>query len=191
MPRKKGHLTNHKLLGERVQQERRRQGLTQEDLATKIGTTQSQLSQFERGQDGVVSSEVLNRLTNFLEILPQKKEASTTSLFFCPNPLCGEALVQKHRFMLLNGRIKKLDSAAYSITPCFFQNEFSSSLFCRHCGTSMESSCPDCQEDVQNAGCYCERCGGPFINSADARVIGEEALLSPKPTVNIEEEATV
>lgn len=164
-------LSKH-LLGEQVQLERRRLGMTQADLANQVGSTQSQISLLERGQVGAVSTETLERITSLLEISKSKTSSPASTGGYCPNPLCCAAVRQKDSFGFLDGTIYRLESPKYTLNPWFSQT-----AYCKHCGTKMQKSCPDCGNEIPSGGCHCDTCGVPFIGLAHARTVCESVPI--------------
>ena len=74
-------------IGQRIQQAREEQGLTQEELAIKLGCTQSALSNYELGKRRLYLAgleqiaEILGKsLSYFLELPPERFQDELTSL---------------------------------------------------------------------------------------------------------------
>lgn len=59
---------NNKLIGERVRYYRRKKGLTQQNLADKVGVTWEMISRYERGETTILGK--LEELSSALEIAP-------------------------------------------------------------------------------------------------------------------------
>lgn len=171
------------LLGEQVQLERRRIGMTQAELGKRVGVSQSQISQFERGQEVAVSDETLERILSLLEIQPQKAPPGEATRPYCPNPLCDAAGLRESRHEYVDGTVKPLKKPVFTLIP-----HFSNGSHCTECGTKLIDACPDCGKRITQVGAYCAECGGPLISASLARMVAGPGIRKKMENRSVKDE---
>ena len=141
-------------------------GLTQIELAERIGCKQSAVSMFERGNAHALSQEKIALVAELLEIpLPARNPAppaATSGLLrYCPLYDCPA-----NKTFVVQGKILALpqpDAAGHG-------------KHCRFCGELLESRCPGCGQPIEPGAC-CTSCGSPYIPTPES--------VSPESTQNL------
>jgi len=136
---------------------RRDLGLTQSQLAEKVGCTQAALSMFESGKPTKLSEEFVKKAAAVLEIDLAKNPApavvSITAAFsegvlgFCPDPECPSNFPY-----LVGGRL-------------VYRSHLAAGKHCAHCGELLEKRCPACGAPL-NEGACCAACGSGYVTPA-------------------------
>lgn len=144
-------------------------GLTQSELADKVGCKQSALSMLERGRFSAVSRETLAKIAAEVgvqlpaEATPPAAAAATLALpplgfAFCPNPDC-------------------LSNLPYFVGPELLLlplGPAGEGPRCAVCGEILVRACPACGAPARrNAGC-CADCGAPLVPAP------EDAAADPR-----------
>ncbi len=142
-----------------LREARNRSGLKQTELAEQIGTSQSQISQFEGGRTDALSTEKIVRLAEALGVdpdevlgpsIPYRRDAK---VFFCPNPNC------------LAGKLRRLGNRNV-VHPSFQTGPTTAeSMWCVACTDALEVTCggQGCGKPaVANATC-CPFCGRVYV----------------------------
>jgi len=130
---------------------------TQKALAKEFGTSQSQLSKFEKGYPNVISREKLLDLRRVLEpeyseIFSQEKPPSRVrrQLAFCGNWECPAAVLY-----VIDGQIL--------VRPRFLERDASDPGRCEFCDDEeLLSHCGHCGSEL-HVGVRCHQCGEVFV----------------------------
>jgi DNA-binding XRE family transcriptional regulator len=163
--------TLHRILSEA----RRAQGLTQSELARKIGCKQSAVSMMERGQAAALAWNKIEAIAKLLAVdikafapddaSPTHAPATLNRKCYCPTFDCPA-----NTPYAVNGRLMAL--------PRELESE---GKHCNYCGELLESTCPDCGSDI-NQGACCTTCGAAYIATPDALPNGIEAWAQAQRT---------
>ena len=169
-----------------VRQSRRSQGLTQEELAGRVGITKGALSRYESGDVRVVGDATLRSLCEALRlvtpgwlssaageaglVLAAARPSGRLARYYCPTPFCPLNPV-----FMVAGWIRFM--------PLQVESVAAAQVVCQWCGADLQSQCPSCGADlVENSG-VCVACGSDYVQPA---AVDEETLrilqFSP-PTV--------
>lgn len=141
---------------EQFKNARRDLGLTQSQLAEKIGCKQAALSMFESGRPTKLSEEFVKKAAEVLEIDLTERPAATVPLAaafapgvlgFCPDPECPSNLPY-----LVGDRL-------------VYRPRLAAGKHCVHCGELLEKRCPACGAQL-NEGACCAVCGTGYVTSA-------------------------
>jgi transcriptional regulator with XRE-family HTH domain len=147
-------------LHEAVLTARRRQGLTQSELASRVGSSQSAISMFEAGRADALSQEkivlIARELGLDLSVLaaaPEAGPAAPEILKFCPVDDCPSNVPYVSR-----GRL--------GYHPALVEGPASERTRCRYCGELLESACPneECRLPVAEGAC-CRGCGTAYVTA--------------------------
>ncbi len=142
---------------EQVTAARRAMGITQTDLAERIGSKQSAVSMFERGNVHALSQEKIGLVAELLEIpfstrQPDQGPAAAMPLRYCPLFDCPA-----NKPFVVQGKVLALprpDAAGHG-------------KHCRFCGELLESRCPGCGQAIEPGAC-CPSCGSPYIPTPES-----------------------
>ena len=146
-------------IAELFRQARRRQGLTQSQVAREVGCKQSAISMFEAGRADALSQEKQQKLAELLGIAPEFLAAKDSghpgrvplALKFCPIPDCPSNIPY-----FVAGRL--------CLRPAMVQGVRGAREWCASCGEVLEESCPNesCRAEVQE-GAFCRKCGTAYV----------------------------
>ena len=142
-------------------------GLTQNELAEKVGCKQSALSMLERGRASAVSRATLAKIAEAVGVeLPAGAVPAAAAVAaalplgfaFCPNFECLSNLPY-----FVGGELLLLPLGAAG-----------DGKHCAVCGELLARACPACGAPVRRGGGCCGLCGAPFValpdgEPADAR----------------------
>ena len=141
---------------ERFKEARRSLGITQSQLAAKVGCKQAAISMFEKGKPTKLSNEYVQKMAKILQLdikemmkeadaaRSEEKEESAFAAGFCPDPECPS-------------------NASYMVgRRTFFRITLQRGNYCAHCGEVLEKSCPACGAPV-NEGACCTMCGARYV----------------------------
>ena len=126
-------------------------GLSQAELGSAVGCSQSALSRLENGQIDAISEEVAQALCGTLGIDPKLYQPNEVT-FCCTNPTCP----QSHLY-LING-------SQVACRPWTMKAQADSTPHCPACGGVMSSSCldPKCRAPLVPGHAFCTKCGQPY-----------------------------
>lgn len=141
-------------LPEAVRSERRAQGKTQRELAAAVESTQSQISQFEKGKISAVSDEIATKLVEVLELekrLLKSPVSSPEDYAVCTNPDCPGGTI---------GLIGK----EVAVRPTFWrvQRFRDRRGRCPLCGEVIICDCEGCKAAIR-PGAFCYSCGEAYV----------------------------
>jgi transcriptional regulator with XRE-family HTH domain len=156
-------------IGERVAELRQKAGLTQSELAARIGVTQGYISRLETGGKlQQMNPHLLEAIIEGLEV--EKGEAlrgthmerlvldevidedSGQHMHYCPNPFCSRNEIRRTPV--------RTYAIAWKSAERVSRPEFAQVEFCGHCGTRLVKVCPHCGKRIRKAPEYfCCRCG--------------------------------
>ena len=131
-------------------------GLTQSELAEKVGCKQSALSMLERGRFSAVSRETLAKIAEATGVeLPAgavpaaalAAAALPAGFAFCPNCDCLSNLPY-----FVGGELLLLPLGSAGEGP-----------HCAICGEILARSCPACGASARRGGGCCAACGAPLV----------------------------
>jgi transcriptional regulator with XRE-family HTH domain len=137
-----------------VKDQRKAQDLTQAELAHKVGTTQSQISLFEKGQRHVLSERIITNILEALEI--DKEEASldvdkVQKCGICSNSECP-------------GGTLGLIGSAVVFRPMMWRvrDPINARPKCAMCGEVVALACETCGAPIK-PGLFCSACGKQLV----------------------------
>lgn len=144
-------------ISELFRQARRRQGLTQSEVARQVGCKQSAISMFEAGRSDALSQEKQRRLAELLgvdvELLTSSQIARRVVpvLKFCPVGDCPSNIPY-----VVGDRV--------CLRPTMIQGVKGVLEWCASCGEILEEICPNenCRTEVFE-GAFCRRCGTAYV----------------------------
>jgi transcriptional regulator with XRE-family HTH domain len=148
-------------LSETIQTERRGAGLSQSELAERVGSSQSQISRLEKGQSSVVSDSVLRQILEFLEIDVSALEETTNEmatplvLAYCTNGGCVKATPFANGMDL-------------GIRPHFLEaNQLQA--HCPYCSAGLGFTCPnpECNAPLNSGISFCASCGIRYVRPTE------------------------
>lgn len=131
-------------------------GLTQNELAEKVGCKQSALSMLERGRVSAVSRETLAKIAEAVGVaLPEGAVPAAAAVAaalplgfaFCPNFECLSNLPY-----FVGGELLLLPLGSAG-----------DGAHCAVCGEILARTCPACGAPVRRGGGCCGRCGAPLV----------------------------
>lgn len=148
-------------------------GLTQSELAKKVGCKQSALSMLERGRFSAVSRETLAKLAAETGVeLPAgavpprgaSVAAPPPGRAFCPNCECLSNVPY-----FVGGELLLLPAGSAG-----------GGVHCAVCGELLARVCPACCAPVLRAGGCCTSCGAPLVPVPDDVASGAQAWAAAK-----------
>lgn len=137
---------------------RRAAGMTQSELARKVGCQQSAISMFESGRPDSLSEEKVKTLAKVLGVdpaappsVPAGPVRPRSVLKYCPVDDCPSNVPYAVR-----GQV--------CLAPTLVMAEAAERTHCRDCGELLESACPNdgCGAPV-SPGAFCPSCGAPYV----------------------------
>lgn len=141
--------------GDQVRKARREKGLTQSELALKVGSAQSAISMFESGREDALSDDRLRAVAEFLGLaieggVPRAAGGASVAKY-CPAHDCPSNVPYS-----AGGQV------CFLVSP--LEASASEATRCRLCGEVLESRCPnaECAAAILR-GAFCGRCGAPYI----------------------------
>jgi len=163
---------------------RRRQGLTQSELARRAGCRQSAVSMFERGHENALARPTIDVLTKLLEIQlpgpdvepdaqPAKAEPlpGETSRRYCPVFDCPSNVpFAVQGTLLIKPRVQPAQTARH----------------CAFCGELLEDQCPECGT-AANSGACCAQCGSPYISTPPGLAGGDSVAWADTQRTRLRE----
>ena len=148
-------------LAPRITAARRRLGLTQSELARRVGCRQSAVSMLERGNGHALARPKVEALLAALDLetaLPSEEASGDSPARghrYCPVYDCPSNLpfaVKDTPMALPDPRLRPEPGGRH----------------CALCGELLEDRCPECGADI-NRGACCRQCGTPYVTvPADA-----------------------
>ena len=154
-----------------LSQARKERGLTQSELASKVGCKQSAISMMERGSEAALSLSTIEVISKELGVdvsafsadvsAPSQAKGKT----YCPIYDCPANTPYS-----VNGVLYALPRSADDATS-----------HCRYCGELMESQCPGCGATVDDGSC-CHTCGTAYIATPETIPAGAEAWAQAQRT---------
>ncbi len=147
-----------KALHELLLAARRAAGMTQSELARKVGCQQSAISMFESGRPESLSEEKVRALAKVLGVdsaarpgVPVGPAGSRSVLKYCPVDDCPSNVPYAVR-----GQV--------CLAPTLVMAEAAERTHCRDCGELLESACPNdgCGAPV-SPGAFCPACGTAYV----------------------------
>ncbi len=179
-------------------------GLSQMELAAKVGCRQSQISTFEAGISGKISRETLGRIAETLGIAAPAAETGAEN---APGPATGAAgAVAAGQFgwsganpgaFAPSGDLNAAmfpaapalaycpDCSCLSNMPYFMGGELrflplglcGAGARCTVCGEVLERRCPHCKAPVRGRGGCCAACGGALMALPQGAVADVESWV--------------
>lgn len=137
---------------------RRAAGMTQSELARKVGCQQSAISMFESGLPDRLSEEKVRALAKVLGVDPAAARPepvvgtpSRSILKYCPIDECPSNVPY-----VVRGQV--------CFAPTLVMAEAAERTHCLDCGELLESACPNgaCGASV-SPGAFCPACGTPYV----------------------------
>lgn len=145
-------------LSRRLRDARRDKGLTQAEVAARVGCLQSQVSMLEAGQPNKVARETLEKVANLLEVeLPtgvveDKPIVIDRPVFahaYCPQPDCPS-----NKPYVVGGELFFWPAQQPGVPRPGHR--------CAWCGEVLAFVCPKCGA-AAGVGACCRECGTPFV----------------------------
>lgn len=150
-----------------VRQSRRSQGLTQEDVAARVGISAGALSRYESGDVRVLGDATLRGLCAGLKLVvpawlgeagsgampAAASPAGRSARYYCPTPFCplNQVFMTPARLHFMP---RQVESAA------------DAEVVCRWCGADLLSRCPSCGAALAEGSGVCPACGADYVPPA-------------------------
>ena len=133
---------------------RRSRGITQAELARRVGCVQPAVSMMEKGRPDALSRETLEKIAAELGVaLPEASSGAAPGpvavegVKICPNPDCPSNYPYR-----VGGEVFLMPRPHR--TP---------GTRCPHCGEVLTSVCPSCGAPVRAGEAFCSLCGAPHV----------------------------
>ena len=148
-----------------VRQSRRSQGLTQADLAGRVGITNGALSRYESGDVGVVGDATLRSVCEALQLVgpawlagagagpAAERPAGELARYYCPTPFCP-----LNQVFMTPGWIHFMPQQVESCAAA--------EVVCQWCGAALQSRCLNCGADLVEGSGVCVACGAEYVPAA-------------------------
>jgi transcriptional regulator with XRE-family HTH domain len=166
-----------------VRQSRRSQGLTQADLAVRVGITKGALSRYESGDLRVLGDTTLRAVCEALQVVgpawldavvaAPERQAGGLVRYYCPTPFCP-----------LNEVYLTLTEVRF--VPRQVESYAEAAVLCRYCGADMLSECRDCGSALVAGSVICTDCGGAYVPPSPLDAAAMRVLeFSPPPVAKL------
>lgn len=145
-------------LSRRLRDARRDKGLTQAEVAARVGCLQSQVSMLEAGQPNKVARETLEKVAALLEVeipaavdpvVPLAIDRPVFAHAYCPQPDCPS-----NKPYMVGGDLFFWPSRQPGVPVPGHR--------CAWCGEVLAFVCPKCGA-AAGVGACCRECGAPFV----------------------------
>jgi transcriptional regulator with XRE-family HTH domain len=145
-----------------VRKRRQERHLSQSELSTRLGCSQTAISNVEKGKLGVLSETKLNALCEELGLTAPAAIFPRSVLAFCGNPDCPLGWRE-----VVNGTL--------AIQPAMFRIETDDMRFCKACGKPLLTTCQEggCIAPPQEGACFCTKCGAALVSIEKHQQIGD------------------
>lgn len=141
---------------------RRRQGLTQSELARQAGCRQSAVSMFERGHANALARPTIETLLKLLAIELPASDSDASTAAAAAKPFSRTAT---HRYCPVFDCPSNVPFTVQGTLLVKPQAQpAANARHCAFCGELLESACPECGAAV-NSGACCAQCGSPYIST--------------------------
>ena len=153
-----------KTLYKRLSEARRKQGITQSELARRAACKQSAVSMMERGRPDALAWDKITKISDILQVdiseyTPPTAQTddsnvpvSISGCRVCPVYDCPSNLPY-----MVNGQLFILPRITGGTND----------KHCAYCGELLESHCPDCGAPITSTRACCGECGSAYIAVPD------------------------